>query len=248
MSANPKALPDVVAMPPGYRRFAPGTQPEYFVDDYASTRQRAPSQPLVRVPQTLSETTGPRFGKESLDLAATDMTRFDGGLAVGERIVVGGQVTDEDGKPVRDALIEIWQCNAAGRYVHSNDQHDAPLDPHFSGLGAAVTDGDGRYRFLTIKPGAYPWRNHHNAWRPAHIHLSLFGNAYAQRLVTQMYFPGDPLMAFDPIFQSTADAIARARLVSTFDWDATSPEYALGYRFDIVLRGREQTPFEDGHA
>jgi protocatechuate 3,4-dioxygenase beta subunit len=248
VSADPKAIPELVAMPPVYRRFGPGTQPEYLVPDYASTRGRAPKQPLVRVPQTLSEMTGPRFGRESLDESVVDMTKFDGGLALGERIVVGGQVTDEDGRPVRDALIEVWQCNASGRYVHANDQHDAPLDPHFSGLGAAVTDGDGRYRFLTIKPGAYPWRNHHNAWRPAHIHLSLFGNAYAQRLVTQMYFPGDPLLAFDPIFKSTADEGARERLVSAFDWEATSPEYALGYRFDIVLRGRERTPFEDDHA
>jgi protocatechuate 3,4-dioxygenase, beta subunit len=247
MSADPSSLPEVVAYPPGYRRFADGTQPAYLVEDYASTRIRAPSQPLVHVPQTLSEMTGPRFGQESLDVLANDMTRFAGGLALGERIVVGGRVVDEDGHPVRDALIEVWQCNASGRYLHANDQHDAPLDPHFSGLGAAVTDAEGNYRFLTIKPGAYPWRNHHNAWRPAHIHFSLFGNAYAQRLVTQMYFPGDPLLAFDPIFKSTADEVARERLVAAFDWNATSPEYALGYRFDIVLRGREQTPFED-HA
>jgi protocatechuate 3,4-dioxygenase beta subunit len=219
-------------------------QPAYRYDDYGSTRTRAPSQPLVAMPQTLSEMTGPRFGRESLDANHVDLSHFAGGTAIGERIVVGGRLIDEDGKPVRDALIEIWQCNAAGRYVHTNDQHDAPLDPHFSGLGATVTDDDGRYRFTTIRPGAYPWRNHHNAWRPAHIHLSLFGNAYAQRLVTQMYFPGDPLMAFDPIFNSTADREARERLVAAFDWETTAPEYALGYRFDIVLRGRDQTPFE----
>jgi len=192
----------------------------------------------------LSEVTGPRFGRSHLREHEDDMTRFGGGEAVGERIIVGGRVLDEDGRPVRDALVEVWQANAAGRYVHASDQHDAPLDPHFSGLGATVTDDEGRYRFMTIKPGAYPWRNHHNAWRPAHIHLSLFGNAYAQRLVTQMYFPGDPLMPFDPIFNSTADRGARERLVCRFDWDSTSPEYALGYRFDIVLRGRDQTPWE----
>ncbi len=227
-----------------YRAFREHTQPPYAVADYASTHRRAPSQPLVAVPQTLSEITGPRLGRASLFPGDEDLTHFDGGAAVGERIVVGGRVIDEDGRPVRDALIEIWQANAAGRYVHANDQHDAPLDPHFTGLGATATDGDGRYRFVTIKPGAYPWRNHHNAWRPAHIHLSLFGNAYAQRLVTQLYFPGDPLLAFDPIYNGTADAEARQRLVAAFDWDATVPETALGYRFDIVLRGRDATPME----
>ena len=230
--------------PGGYRAHAADTQPRYDVDAYGSTRKRAPSQPLIALPHTLSEITGPRFGRAALRDGDEDMTAFNGGAAVGERIVVGGRLVDEDGHPIRDALVEIWQANAAGRYVHAGDQHDAPLDPHFSGLGATVTDDDGRYRFLTIKPGAYPWRNHHNAWRPAHIHFSLFGNAYAQRLVTQMYFPGDPLMPFDPIFNATVDAAARARLVAAFDWDRTEPEYALGYRFDIVLRGRDRTPIE----
>ena len=228
----------------GYRRPAPDTQPPYDVQAYGSTHRRAPSQSPIVQPHTLSEITGPRFGRAALRPGDQDMTRFADGMAVGERIVVGGRVLDEDGKPVRDALVEVWQANAAGRYVHAGDQHDAPLDPHFSGLGATVTDDDGRYRFMTIRPGAYPWRNHRNAWRPAHIHFSLFGNAYAQRLVTQMYFPGDPLMAFDPIFNSTADAAARERLVAAFDWDSTEEEYALGYRFDIVLRGRDQTPME----
>ncbi len=227
-----------------YRTFRLDTQPPYAVDAYTSTRLRAPSQPLVEVQQTLSEVTGPRFGRDALKPGDEDMTQYAGGAAVGERIIVSGRIVDEDGAPVRDSLIEIWQANAAGRYLHESDVHDAPLDPHFSGLGATVTDGDGGYRFMTIRPGAYPWRNHHNAWRPAHIHFSLFGNAYAQRLVTQMYFPGDPLMPFDPIFNSTADEQARARLVAAFDWSLTAPEYALGYRFDIVLRGRDQTPFE----
>jgi protocatechuate 3,4-dioxygenase, beta subunit len=235
---------ETVAFPPGYRRSQPGTQPDYLFDDYASTRKRAPTQPPIAIAQTLSEMTGPRFGRSSLRPGDEDMTRFGGGSAVGERIRVGGRLVDEDGEPIRDALIEIWQANAAGRYVHADDQHDAPLDPHFSGLGATVTDDSGCYSFQTIKPGAYPWRNHHNAWRPAHIHFSLFGNAYAQRLVTQMYFPGDPLMAFDPICNSTADREARDRLIAAFDWETTSPEYALGYRFDIVLRGRDQTPME----
>ena len=228
----------------GYRLPASDTQPPYAVEAYGSTHRRAPTQPLIRVAHTLSEITGPRFGRTALAKGDEDMTRFNGGHAIGERIVVGGRVLDEDGRPVRDALVEIWQANAAGRYLHAGDQHDAPLDPHFSGLGATVTDGDGRYRFMTVKPAAYPWRNHHNAWRPAHIHLSLFGNAYAQRLVTQMYFPGDPLLPFDPIYNSTADAPARERLVSVFDWESTSPEYAIGYRFDIVLRGRDATPME----
>ncbi len=227
-----------------YRKHAAGTQPPYRVEAYASTHKRAPSQSPIEVPQTLSEITGPRFGRGAQRSGDQDLTQFRYGAAVGERIVVAGRIVDEDGQPVRDALIEIWQANAAGRYVHAGDQHDAPLDPHFSGMGATVSDHEGRYRFITIKPGAYPWRNHHNAWRPAHIHFSLFGNAYAQRLVTQMYFPGDPLMAFDPIFNSTADRAARERLIAAFDRDATEAEYALGYRFDIVLRGRDQTPME----
>jgi protocatechuate 3,4-dioxygenase beta subunit len=153
-------------------------------------------------------------------------------------------VLDEDGRPISDTLVELWQANAAGRYLHGCDQHDAPLDPNFSGCGHTLTDGEGRYRFTTVKPGCYPWRNHYNAWRPAHIHFSVFGPAFATRLVTQMYFPGDPLLAFDPIYNCTADEEARKRLISIFDWDTTIPETALGYRFDVVLRGRGQTPLE----
>ncbi len=227
-----------------YRKYAADTQPAYDVAAYGSTHRRAPKQGLIEIPQTLSEITGPRFGRAALRAGDQDLTRFDGGSAVGERIVVSGRILDENGKPVRDALVEIWQANAAGRYLHAGDQHDAPLDPHFSGMGATVTDNEGRYRFMTIKPGAYPWRNHHNAWRPAHIHFSLFGNAYAQRLVTQMYFPGDPLLAFDPIFNSIADRAARERLIAGFEWDTTEAEYALGFHFDFVLRGRDQTPVE----
>ena len=152
---------------------------------------------------------------------------------------------DENSKPVTNTLIELWQANAAGRYLHKKDQHDAPLDPHFHGAGRTLTDASGRYAFVTIKPGAYPWRNHHNAWRPAHIHLSLFGQAFATRLVTQMYFPGDPLLPYDPIFNSTLDEKSRQRLISTFDWEHTRPDTALGYRFDIVLRGRNATPMEN---
>jgi protocatechuate 3,4-dioxygenase, beta subunit len=180
-------------------------------------------------------------------VAATDadLTRQHAAPPVGERLVVSGRVMDEDGRPLPDTLIEIWQANAAGRYIHVVDQHPAPLDPNFSGAGRAVTDADGRYRFTTVKPGAYPWRNHPNAWRPAHIHLSLFGPTFLTRLVTQMYFPGDPLFPFDPLFNAIPDEKARARLISAFDLETTVPEWALGFRFDIVLRGRQATPFEE---
>jgi len=199
---------------------------------------------LITIPATLTEVTGPRFASEDLATRDSDLTRQHSGAPLGERIIVTGRVVDEDGRSVGGTLIEIWQANAAGRYAHESDQHDAPLDPNFSGGGRLITDGDGRYSFTTIKPGAYPWGNHDNAWRPAHIHFSIFGPAFATRLVTQMYFPGDPLLAADPIWNSIADENARNRLVSAFDWEATSPGYALGYRFNIVLRGREQTPME----
>ncbi|MBV9634574.1 MAG: protocatechuate 3,4-dioxygenase subunit beta [Methylobacteriaceae bacterium] len=221
--------------------------PPYLAPDYASTRLRAPQRPLVVLPPSLSELTGPVFGHESLRETDADLTRQHAGEPLGERIIVTGRVVDEDDRPVRDALIEIWQANAAGRYIHAIDHHPAPLDPNFSGAGRCVTDGEGHYRFVTVKPGAYPWRNHPNAWRPAHIHLSLFGPSFLTRLVTQMYFPGDPLFPFDPIFNSIADERARARLIAAFDLAATEPEWALGYRFDIVLRGRDQTPFEAPH-
>jgi len=164
---------------------------------------------------------------------------------LGERIIISGRVLDEDGRPAPQTLVELWQANAAGRYQHKIDQHNAPLDPNFTGTGHTLTDAEGRFRFVTIKPGAYPWRNHANAWRPAHIHFSVFGPAFATRLVTQMYFPGDPLLQFDPIFNCTADETARQRLISAFDWDATIPEQALGYQFNIVLSGREATPWEN---
>ena len=228
----------------GYRRPHKGTQPEYLHPAYVSTRKRAPTKPLIVLPHTLSEVTGPLFGLDDVRPEDSDLTLQHAAAPLGERIIVSGRVLDENERPVSNALIEIWQCNAAGRYRHQNDNHDAPLDPNFSGAGCVLTDKDGHYRFVTIKPGAYPWRNHANAWRPAHIHLSLFGRGFLTRLVTQMYFPGDPLLPHDPIFNSTAQERARHRLVADFDWDATQPEYALGYRFDIVLRGREATPME----
>ena len=222
-------------------------QPPYLYPDYVSTRLRAPERPLIVVPETLSETTGPAFGHGAVGPLDHDLTRGHAGEPLGERIIVTGRVTDGDGRPVRGGLIEIWQANAAGRYTHQNDRHPAPLDPNFSGAGRCLTDAEGRYRFVTVKPGAYPWKNHDNAWRPAHIHLSVFGSSFRSRLITQMYFPGDPLFEHDPIFQSVRDPEARKRLISTFDLATTEPEWALGYSFDVVLEGRGATPFERPH-
>lgn len=210
---------------------------------YRATELRHPTRPLVIVPQTLTELTGPVYGRESVGPLDHDLTRQHAGEPHGQRIVIEGRVLDEGGRPVPQTLIEIWQANAAGRYAHQVDQWQAPLDANFTGAGRTLTDADGRYRFMTIRPGAYPWRNHHNAWRPAHVHFSLFGPAFLTRLVTQMYFPGDPLLPLDPIFNAVP-ARARDRLVSTFDLSLTEPAFALGYRFDLVLRGHEQTPME----
>ncbi len=229
---------------PVFDRVRAGTQPEYLHPPYKSSVKRAPMQPLILLPRTLSERMGPVFGHRAIGPNDSDLTAQHAGEPLGERIVVSGRVLDEGRKPVRRALLEIWQANAAGRYLHKNDEHPAPLDPNFSGCGRVMTDDDGRYRFLTIKPGAYPWKNHHNAWRPAHVHFSVFGDGLLSRLVTQMYFPGDPLLPFDPIYNCVADEMAKRRLISTFDWGNTTPEFALGYRFDIVLRGREATPME----
>lgn len=225
-----------------YRTPARGTQPNHRHPPYLSSLKRSPSQPLIAIPQTISEITGPMFGASLVSPAMHDLTSQHKGSPLGERIVVSGRVLDEDGRCLPHTLIEIWQANAAGRYLHEWDQHDAPLDPNFTGCGRALTDAEGRYRFVTIRPGEYPWGNHHNAWRPAHIHFSVFGPAFATRLVTQMYFPGDPLLPFDPIFNCTADENARSRLISVFDWETTVPAQALGYRFDIILRGRDATP------
>jgi len=216
--------------------------PPYLYPDYRSTVTRAPSRVLLPLPEELHDLRAPVFGEDTVAPADADLTRQGEGEPLGERIVVTGRVLDEDGRPVRSALLEIWQANAAGRYIHEGDQHPAPLDPNFTGAGRTLTDDDGRYRFVTLKPGAYPWRNHPNAWRPAHIHFSVFGRAFTQRLVTQMYFPGDPLFAYDPIFQSVRDPAARERLVARLDLDETTPEWALGYTWDLVLR---RTPFEE---
>lgn len=228
----------------GYRRSVAGTQPLYLHPPYASSVSRSPRQPLVYLPQTLSEISGPSFNPDIVDVKAFDLTRQHSGEPLGERIIVSGRVLDEDGRPVPRTLVEIWQANAAGRYRHKVDQHDAPLDPNFTGSGLTITDEHGDYRFVTIRPGAYPWKNHHNAWRPAHIHFSIFGPAFATRLITQMYFPGDALIPFDPIFNCVSDEKARNRLISDFDWKTTLPEQALGFRFDIIVNGRESTPME----
>ena len=215
--------------------------PPYLYPDYRSTVTRAPSRPLLPLPEELHALAAPVFGEDAVAPGDADLTTGHDGEPVGERIIVTGRVLDDEGGPIRNALLEIWQANAAGRYHHEVDQHPAPLDPNFSGAGRTLTDDEGRYRFVTVKPGAYPWRNHPNAWRPAHIHFSVFGRAFTQRLVTQMYFPGDPLFPHDPIFNSVRDPKARDLLVARFDLETTEPEWALGFVWDIVLRA---TPFE----
>jgi protocatechuate 3,4-dioxygenase beta subunit len=227
-----------------YHRMPVGSQPPSFYEAYRSTVRRAPSKPLIVLAHTLSEITGPLYGHEKIAETDNDLTRQHAEEPKGERIIVSGRVLDDNGRPVPQTLIEIWQANSAGRYVHAKDQHPAPLDPNFTGRGRTLTDENGAYRFVTIKPGAYPWLNHYNGWRPAHIHFSVFGRAFITRLITQMYFPGDPLFAYDPVLNSIPDEKARQRLISKFDLETTQPQWALGFRFDIVLRGRDATPFE----
>ena len=223
------------------------SHPAYVDEGYRSTALRGPRRALIPVPAALSALAAPVFGHEAIDAADHDLTRngVKDGEPQGERIIVTGRVIDEDGRPLPHTLVEIWQANAAGRYIHKTDQHAAPLDPNFFGAGRCLTDAQGRYRFLTIKPGAYPWGNHVNAWRPNHIHFSLFGNYFASRLVTQMYFPGDPLLELDPIYQGVP-AKARGRMVARFSIDVTQEGFALGYVFDIVLRGPAASHFETG--
>ncbi len=239
MSLDPE-MPKLIP----YRRLDPSTQPACLYEPYRSTIRRAPAKPLLLLPHTLSELTGPLYGHNAIGETDHDLTRQHPGQPLGERIIVAGRVVDDTGRPAPHTLLEIWQTNAAGRYFHVKDNHPAPLDPNFTGAGRTLTDASGFYRFVTIKPGAYPWRNHSNAWRPAHIHFSLFGPAFVTRLITQMYFPADPLLVLDPVLQSIPDEKARRRLIARFDLETTEPEWALGYRFDIVLRGRQATPFE----
>lgn len=235
-----------MAQQPTYNPMDREAHPPYLHEPYKSTVLRSPRKPLVPLPQTLSEITGPVLGHESLQPGDDDLTRNagTGTEAMGERIIVTGRVIGEDDRPIPNTLVEVWQANAAGRYHHDRDQHDAPLDPNFTGAGRCVTDADGVYKFTTIRPGAYPWGNHHNAWRPVHIHYSLFGPSFLTRLVTQMFFPGDPLIPLDPIFNCTPDKEAANRLIASYDHDVTEPEWALGYRWDIVLRGEKATPME----
>jgi len=224
----------------------PDGQPPLDWPDYRSTALRHPKQPLVYLPEQATETTGPQLGDlRAPDPRDNDLTRQHDGEPLGERITVSGRLLDTDGRPIHDSLVEIWQANAAGRYRHRWDDWPAPVDPNFSGGGRTVTDADGRYEFVTIKPGPYPWGNHPNAWRPAHIHFSLLGRSFEQRLVTQMYFPGDPLFPYDPIFNSVRDADARERMISRFSLDDSQENWALAYEFDIVLGGRDGTPIEE---
>jgi protocatechuate 3,4-dioxygenase beta subunit len=227
----------------GYNREA--DQPPSIFPPYRSTVKRGPLLPPIPMPHTLTEVTGPAgVWDQLMGPARADLTRQHQGQPLGQRIIVSGQVLDEDRRPVPNTVIEIWQCNSAGRYIHRGDQWDAPLDPNFTGAGHVVTNGEGRYQFVSIRPGAYPWGNHRNAWRPSHIHLSLLGPAFATRLVTQMYFPDDPLIEIDPIANAVPPPI-RNRMVSRFDIHTTRPNWALGYLFNIVLRGREATPMEN---
>lgn len=222
-------------------------QPPYLHEAYRSTVKRSPRNPLVILPQTLTELTGPVYGEGDIRELDNDMTRnaVVNGEPLGERIIVTGRVLDENDRPVPNALVEVWQANAAGRYMHKRDLHPAPLDPNFSGGGRVLTDKNGEYRFTSIRPGAYPWGNHGNAWRPPHIHFSIFGRNFLSRLVTQMFFPGDPLLPLDPIFNGVPDEKGRQRMVSDYAHDVTEENWALGYRFDIVLSGSKMTPFEN---
>lgn len=234
-------------LPAGLTRLDWQVHPPYLHPPYHSTLRRAPSLPLAPRPETLTECAGPVYGQDRIGPLDHDLTRnaVRNAEPLGERIIVVGRVLDDTGRPVRGKLVEVWQANAAGRYIHKQDQHEAPLDPNFSGAGRVLTDERGEYRFVTIRPGAYPWKNHPNAWRPPHIHFSLFGEGFLSRLVTQMYFPGDPLLALDPIFNGVPDARGRQRLICTYDHDLTHPGFALGYRFDVVLCGARMTPFEN---
>ena len=221
------------------------TQPPLIHPAYRSSILRGPTRPLIKLPQPLTESTGPLHLHAGVDAQDADLTRNGrtNGEPQGERIILTGRVLGDDARPVPGTVVELWQTNAAGRYIHATDQHDAPLDPNFFGAGRSLTNEQGWYRFVTIKPGAYPWANHHNAWRPGHIHFSLCGPSFSARLITQMYFPGDPLLALDPVYLAVPEP-SRAALVATFSLDHTLPGHALGYLFDIVLRGRAATPME----
>lgn len=216
-------------------------QPRLDYAPYRSSILRHPTKALQQADPEAVELYAPVFGHQDVDPLEADLTIQHRGEPIGERMVVTGRVLDGAGRPVANQLVEVWQANAAGRYLHQRDQHPAPLDPNFTGVGRCLTGPDGTYRFTTIKPGPYPWRNHQNAWRPAHLHFSVFGSEFTQRMITQMYFPGDPLFDLDPIYQSIVDPRARERLVATYDHDVTRPELSTGYRWDIVLTGADRT-------
>jgi len=240
---------EIACIAAGYRSAGRGpgdhTPPRLDYPPYRSSTLRHPKKPLLVVDPEEVERRAPCFGHQDVELLDADLTTGHSGEPIGERVIVTGRVLDDSGAPVPGQLIEIWQANAAGRYRHQLDQHPAPLDPNFTGIGRCLTGPDGSYRFLTVKPGPYPWRNHRNAWRPAHIHFSVFGTAFTQRLVTQMYFPGDPMFGLDPIFQSVLDPVARQRLIAEYDHDLTQPEFATGYRWDIVVCGSRRTWTQD---
>jgi protocatechuate 3,4-dioxygenase, beta subunit len=245
-TSKPRQIYDPVGdTPTSYDRLGRDAQPPMDSPSYKSTQLRHPKESLLYLPQMITEITGPQLApavrRGQLD---NDLTRQHRGAPIGERIVVSGHVYDTEGKPLRDTLIEIWQANSCGRYLHRWDRYEAPLDPNFSGAGRTVTDSQGCYEFTTIKPGPYPWGNHYNAWRPAHIHFSLLGRSFAQRLVTQMYFPGDPFFPYDPIFNSVRDQGAREAMISTFSIHETRPNWAQAYTWDIYLRGPGSTPIE----
>jgi protocatechuate 3,4-dioxygenase beta subunit len=223
----------------------PSVHPPNDTPAYRSSELRAPKRPLRVLPERFPDLSAPLLTGITIGPLDHDLTRQHEGEPIGERITISGSIRDEHGEPVSGALVEVWQANAAGRYAHLTDQHPAPLDPNFSGAGRCLTDGEGRYHFITIKPGAYPWRNHPNAWRPAHVHFSVFSDAFAQRLVTQMYFPGDPLLPLDPLYNAMPDPAVRERLVARWSLELTRPEWSLGYAWDIVVAGRDATPLHD---
>jgi protocatechuate 3,4-dioxygenase beta subunit len=237
---------EIATIAEGYARAGvPETRTRLDYAPYRSSVLRHPTNDTARAEPETIERFSPVFGERDVSPIEADLTAGHAGEPIGERVVLAGRVTDGEGRPVAGQLVEIWQANAAGRYIHQRDRHPAPLDPNFTGLGRALTDSQGRYRFVTIKPGPYPWKNHRNAWRPAHIHFSLFGTCFPQRLVTQMYFPGDPLFSLDPIFTSVLDPRVRELMIAAYDHGLTEPEFATGYRWDIVLCGARRTPLEE---
>ena len=222
--------------------------PPALTPGYKTSVTRSPRLALISLDQSVSEITGPVFGQGDIEAGDNDLLSNyarPGESPIGERIILHGRVLDENARPVPRTMVEIWQANAGGRYRHKKDTYLAPVDPNFGGCGRTLTDDSGHFLFRTVKPGAYPWRNHGNNWRPAHIHVSVFGAAFVQRLITQCYFEGDPLIPLCPIVQTIPDAAAIDRLIARLDMNATIPLDSIAYRFDIVLRGRRSSLFEN---